>query len=418
MAKNVRIFGVAKRILIIVPLVISGIILVVALFYIKITEENLMNLNNYEYKITYCGNSVDREEIDEYMDTVNRLEEIIKKSDDAEIVPIYARERQKVYIEKSILSRQYKDILSNDDVDFQKQMTEVMNEFCTIKMYVIGTDAEYCETLGISKDDINSLKDDECIIIDNVNSYGIGSVSSGIKKGDKIKIEFKEDDKLQNETISVAKVYKNLKISLDNDNNEIKIVVPLDIFLYRYDEMISYSYPNTIYINCAGNEEVLNVIKGCRYVNLINIKEENAQIEMMNNIIMCMADIIIGIVIVLTIINTIFVIGNRFHEIKKVSNILKIIGVRSRNIMKVFLIDIKRIFVISYIIVVLVSTFVCYAILEVDMSLTVYLRYYYPVKIMVLLAVIYGIMFGILFFIFSRKILYGNTMSEMKEENE
>lgn len=162
----------------------------------------------------------------------------------------------------------------------------------------------------------------------------------------------------------------------------------------------------------------MNVIKGCRYITLKNIEEENQLIDSRNKIMIYIAVIISVIVIFLTILNIIFVIGNRFYDIKKMSNILKIIGVASRKIIKIFIIDIRRIFIIGYVIVGFLSGLICYKILGINISVINYLKYYYPFKIMGILAAIYILIFILFIYFLRLKIINGDIIRELKEENE
>lgn len=296
-------------------------------------------------------------------------------------------------------------------------MSKSDNRYCTLRILVIGIEDKYCESIGIKKEDLNNLNENECILIGNIHSYGIGDVSSGIKKGNKIKMDIIEDNEIYNKTFTVKKIYDDLKLSID-DNNKIKIIIPKDVFVKQYEELISYSYPDIVYLNCSNNDDILNSIKGCRYITLKNIKEENQLIDSRNRIMMYIAIIISLIVALLTILNIIFVISNRFYDIKKMSNILKIIGVASRKIIKIFIIDIRRIFIIGYVIVGFLSGLICYKILEINISVINYLKYYYPFKIMGILAAIYISIFILFIYFLRRKITNGDIIRELKEENE
>ena len=396
---------------------LSGIIFISVLFYINTKRVNFANYNNYEYQITYSGNEVATKEIEIYIDTIKRIEDVVKNTNNSEILPLYIKNSQKSYIEKNTISNQYLNILENYDTQFKRQMSKSDNRYCTLRILVIGIEDKYCESIGIKKEDLNNLNENECILIGNIHSYGIGDVSSGIKKGNKIKMDIIEDNEIYNKTFTVKKIYDDLKLSID-DNNKIKIIIPKDVFVKQYEELISYSYPDIVYLNCSNNDDILNSIKGCRYITLKNIKEENQLIDSRNRIMMYIAIIISLIVALLTILNIIFVISNRFYDIKKMSNILKIIGVASRKIIKIFIIDIRRIFIIGYVIVGFLSGLICYKILEINISVINYLKYYYPFKIMGILAAIYISIFILFIYFLRRKITNGDIIRELKEENE
>lgn len=418
LAKNIHLFNWGRMLILILPLCISGIIFVSVLFYISTKSVNFTNYNNYEYQIVYSGNEVSNEEINSYIDTIKRLEDIVKNTNNSKILPIYIKSSQKSYIEKKSISNQYLNILENYDTQFKRQMHQNGNRFCTLRILVLGIEDKYCESIGIKKEDLNNLNENECILIGNIHSYGIGDVNSGIKKGDKIKIDLIEDNEIYNKTFAVSKIYDDLKLSIDDDNNKIKIIIPKDVFVKQYEELISYSYPEIVYLNSGKNNDILNVIKGCRYITLKNIEEENQLIDSRNKIMIYIAVIISVIVIFLTILNIIFVIGNRFYDIKKMSNILKIIGVASRKIIKIFIIDIRRIFIIGYVMVGFLSGLICYKILGINISVINYLKYYYPFKIMGILAAIYISIFILFIYFLRRKITNGDIIRELKEENE
>lgn len=418
LAKNIHLFNWGRMLILILPLCISGIIFVSVLFYISTKSVNFTNYNNYEYQIVYSGNEVSNEEINSYIDTIKRLENIVKNTNNSKILPIYIKSSQKSYIEKKSISNQYLNILENYDTQFKRQMHQNGNRFCTLRILVLGIEDKYCESIGIKKEDLNNLNENECILIGNIHSYGIGDVNSGIKKGDKIKIDLIEDNEIYNKTFAVSKIYDDLKLSIDDDNNKIKIIIPKDVFVKQYEELISYSYPEIVYLNSGKNNDILNVIKGCRYITLKNIEEENQLIDSRNKIMIYIAVIISVIVIFLTILNIIFVIGNRFYDIKKMSNILKIIGVASRKIIKIFIIDIRRIFIIGYVIVGFLSGLICYKILGINISVINYLKYYYPFKIMGILAAIYILIFILFIYFLRLKIINGDIIRELKEENE
>ena len=417
LAKNIHLFNWKSMFILILPICISGIIFISVLFYINTKRVNFANYNNYEYQITYSGNEVATKEIEIYIDTIKRIEDVVKNTNNSEILPLYIKNSQKSYIEKNTISNQYLNILENYDTQFKRQMSKSDNRYCTLRILVIGIEDKYCESIGIKKEDLNNLNENECILIGNIHSYGIGDVSSGIKKGNKIKMDIIEDNEIYNKTFTVKKIYDDLKLSID-DNNKIKIIIPKDVFVKQYEELISYSYPDIVYLNCSNNDDILNSIKGCRYITLKNIKEENQLIDSRNRIMMYIAIIISLIVALLTILNIIFVISNRFYDIKKMSNILKIIGVASRKIIKIFIIDIRRIFIIGYVIVVFLSGLICYKILEINISVINYLKYYYPFKIMGILAAIYISIFILFIYFLRRKITNGDIIRELKEENE
>ena len=105
-------------------------------------------------------------------------------------------------------------------------MSKSDNRYCTLRILVIGIEDKYCESIGIKKEDLNNLNENECILIGNIHSYGIGDVSNGIKKGNKIKMDIIQDNEIYNKTFTVKKIYDDLKLSID-DNNKIKIIIPV-----------------------------------------------------------------------------------------------------------------------------------------------------------------------------------------------
>ena len=75
-------------------------------------------------------------------------------------------------------------------------------------------------------------------LVSNVNTYGIGKVNSGLKTGDEIPINMTAKDGTIVNTFKVAKIYKDIDFTYE-DENRIRIIIPLDEYFNYYKEWIS-----------------------------------------------------------------------------------------------------------------------------------------------------------------------------------
>lgn len=417
-ADNIKVFSKIKKFIMILPLIFSGLLFIVSLYYIYNSKTYFRETNPYDYQLIYKGNDVDLYQIDDYNCIIEDLEEEINFDNEMKILPVYLNNLQHVYIKRSALSSKYINVLKNSDIDIKKQVDRKEVNI-NIKVAVLAVDEKYINQIGIDKNAYASLKDGECILVSKVNSDGLGKIKTGLKKDDKLKMSLYDNGRQKQCELNIVNVYDDIDLDIENDNNLIKIFVSKDWFLKNYEALISYSFPRILYLKTNGNEDIINSVKGYPSIYIKDINENNKEIESYTNIVYTVAFLIISLVIVITMLNIIMIIVNRMYDIKKVSNILKIVGVRDGRIIKVFIYDIRKIFLSSYIVTTLISMILCYPVLTgVDVNFVEFIKYYYPYKYLLALGVIYFILYQFLILIFKNKIVNGEIMRELKEENE
>ena len=417
-ADNIKVFSKVKKFIMILPLVFSGLLFIVSLYYIYNAKTYFKETNPYDYQLIYKGNDVDLYQIDDYNCIIEDLEEEINADNRMKILPVYLNDQQLVYIKRSALSSKYINVLKNSDIEIKKQVDRQEANIYT-KIAVLAMDEKYIDQIGIDKNTYNLLNDGECILISKVNSYGLGKIKTGLQKHDKIKLNLYDNGKQKQYELNIVDVYDDIDLDIENDNNLIKIFVSKDWFLKNYEASISYSFPRILYLKTNGNEEIINSVKGYPSIYIKDINENNKEIESYTSAVYTVAFLIISLVMIITMLNIIMIIVNRMYDIKKVSNILKIVGVRDSKIIKVFIYDIRKIFLSSYIVTTLISMILCYPILTgVDVNIVEFVRYYYPYKYLLALGIIYFVLYQFLILIFRNKIVNGEIMRELKEENE
>lgn len=417
LSKSISVFGKFKMVSMILPLVVSGLLFIASFYYISLNKDYFKNLNDYDYEITFVGKIYDKSEIDDFNKVIDNLEEKADKDDTMEILPIYYDNRQNISVPKSKLNPKFINFLGNKSIGYRSQQISDSDYF-NFNIMIIAVDEKYCEKLGLDKDSFKELNDNECILVNKVNMSGIGEVKSGLKKEDVLNLKIEKLEYEQPVEIKISDTIDNINIDLDDDDL-VKVIVTKTWYMQNFSDSIIYPYPEIVFAKINSNDNnTINFLRGYKNIYVFDINKNNQIIKEQNRIIYSVSLFIILLVLLITLMNIILIVTNRMYDIKVVSNILKIIGVSDKKNIKVFIFDIRKILLSSYGLVLFISTIVCYYMFIIDVSFVEFIKYYYPYKYLLALGVIYFILYQFLILIFKNKIVNGEIMRELKEENE
>lgn len=413
-ARKNNIYGKARYIAILLPLIFSGTLFVCTLFFTKQLTSKHIETNDFNYALTYSGNDWDKDSIKEYNEVISKLEGQIKKFENSYIVPIYVKYNEKVVIDKKNLSNKYKNIISKENLDVKKQLNQAQSKVLSVPACFIGIRKEDYDSYGLSEEDVSNLQNDECIVINNVKLSDNSSVNAGISKGDVIKLLYNdEDDNLVNDNLKVKSTYPDVDINLSDDNAMIKIIVNKE----KMKNITFYMYPQIVYVKCekADSEEMMKIMKGNKMVDFTDIEDSNRKYMILNNIIDYIAIFIIITIFVFTIINIWLILKIRFKDIKKQCITLKTIGVSDNKTILVFVFDIIKLFLQGLVTTIIISLILCYLLMsQRAVSIRVYLLYYAPYIYFIFLYAFYVICSAFFIYFLKHSLKKMNVIQEMK----
>ena len=413
LAKQNNIYGKLRSFILVLPMILTGVLLVYSLFACDRLKDSSYEKNDFKYSLTYTGEISDSDNIQNFVSKINNIEKELDKKGETSFVPIYM-DTEIATINVEDLSQKYLDVISKVEVDIKRQLSNSNVNVIKVPIRLIGIRIEDYKEYGLNKKDVERLDNEHCIVVDSVSVGNGFDISCGLGEGDIVKLINSENGKNQTDNFKVVKNYDKIKINLSDDDNEIKILINYEIMEKYLFEFI----PEIIYIDCEEKDEneVIDILKGNSYMYITDIEKLNKEIDMINNLISYITVIVTVLILAFSIINIWLVIKMRSNEIKSQCTILKALGISDKNVMLVFVYDILRIFLFSILFVIIISIVLCYNLMGSMDSIRIYLLYYIPYKCFMVLILFYIICFSGFIIMLRNSLLKFNIIEELKKE--
>lgn len=310
--------------------------------------------DKYDYRIDY-----EYSNISDIMYGSPEINEMYNKMCQApewfELIPIYYC-KTNVKLDKSNISEEYKEYYAGISNDYYVKFYVNTTGKYTDDFIFIGADENQLRNLY--KSSYGRLKDDECIIVENVSTPNKTGFNVGLDVGKEIQYNYVGDDEENPNILRVVEHIEKLEVDIPNTDYKVYVIVNMDVF----QKLEFFEYPQMIYFNDLKDNEklVYEFFKGVQDISVVNIEEKNALVR--SNLIKTTI-LVYGLTIVLVIllaVNTIISLIDRYDYNERKMAMMKAMGINNTRLSLILSYDYLSTIGKSLIVGVLGSIFACY----------------------------------------------------------
>ena len=380
-------------------IVISSVLFSVSIYSVQIFRDSSQKVQGFDYLLEFKFNNVA-----EMLDGLKEHEELYKniKNDIGTNKYSLFFEEKRAGLNKSNITKEHRNYLEKLSTEMSASLNNPNTDIVNIPVVFMSLDNNTIKRISEKAEGIN-ISQNECVVVKNTIDAMGSSFEIGLNAGDQILItipldeseieEIEIDDtqiagegfvqpKLpettKTQSLKVVDTIDYLDINLQQIKNLPLVIVSKDIF----DKICTNNkYPSMIlFDNDTENPDYLEkYFSGKSGIQLINLVEENkVSEEYFDKIDFSLMAIMFILIIFLTLIMSITIVL-RYDESKAQYAVMRAIGIRSSNVMKIFIYEALYLSIISALITVPLSILGTFIIYKSFISQSVFFIYKIPV---------------------------------------
>lgn len=316
---------------------IIGTVLTIVILSSFLYSTNYINIDQGEYKYDYRVDYVYDSMADSYTGSKEIFDKYkdIMSSDFFDSYSIYYK-KHTLKINKNSMDKNYINFLKSNDTEAFVELEHIDNKPFSARFIIIGADKEQQKnTYGLSEQ--YDLKDNECILINYVNTPTGKGFSTGLSKGESLTVSHYDYSTVEGGTASdfeviVKEVVNDIDFKIQDSFYYPIIIVNKNVF--NKISPLEYDYPPLLYLNLkSGSKTAANDFfkgtSGMLLTDLTEIKhmiDEQAMTSTISIFVMCI------LLTFILAINSSLNIVNKYNFERKQIATLKAIGIDNKHL--------------------------------------------------------------------------------------
>ena len=314
---------------------VIGTVITIVILSLFLYSTNYINIDQGEYKYDYRVDYVYDSMADSYTgskEIYDKYTEIIS-SELFDVYPIYYKNHT-LKINKNCMNKDYIKFLKNSSTEAFMELEHIDNKPFSTRFIIIGADEEQLKTVFGLKEQY-SLKDNECLLVNYVNTPNGKGFSTGLSKGEVLTVSHYDY------SICESGVEADFKLKIKNIVEEIDFsiqdsfyypIIIVNKSVFNKISPFEYDYPQLLYLNSKTNSkaEINDFFKGASGMLLTDLTEIKSMITEQK--ITSSTSIFVMCILLIFILatNSSLNIINKFDYERKQIATLKAIGINNK----------------------------------------------------------------------------------------
>lgn len=314
---------------------VAGTVITIVILSLFLYSTNYINIEQGEYKYDYRVDYVYDSMADSYTgskEIYDKYTEIIS-SELFDVYPIYYKNHT-LKINKNSMNKDYIKFLKNSSTEAFMELEHIDNKPFSTRFIIIGADEEQQKKVFGLREQY-SLKDNECLLVNYVNTPNGKGFSTGLSKGEVLTVSHYDYSSCESGVeadfkLKIKNIVEEIDFSIQDSFYCPIIIVNKSVF--NKVSPFEYDYPQLLYLNSKTNSkaEINDFFKGASgmlLTDLTNIKSmitEQKITSYTSIFVMC-----ILLIFILSTNSSLNIINKYEYERKQIAT-LKAIGIDNK----------------------------------------------------------------------------------------